>query len=129
LDTLLVYAGEGVVEAIKGVAIKNHASGAVNESEVVAEQFLANPANLMDVAGIIKKFLHGVAVANPVKVSAPQPTPIVTNGPTTTTSLAHERVKECFAVGASAGTHADRAEAGTGHQEFKDVVAASFKNS
>ena len=95
---------------------------------MVAKKLLANSTDLMDVAGVIQKFVHGVTVANPIKVSAPKPTPVVANGPATGTSFADKRVKKRFAVSAAARAQTNRAKMGASHQQVKHVVATCFKN-
>ena len=108
--TRKVLGDQWVVEmAIEPIDIAHHASAAMEDLIMVAQEFLSPAANLMDGTFIFKNFLHGGAVAEPKELSAPKKFLVLTDAPATGTGLANEGMEMPFALSAAARTEPDGA--------------------
>ena len=98
--------GIGKTPGGDGVDILHHETGAVNDSEIITEQFLTPPAEERIRAIVIKQSLKRVAVATPEKST------ITTDNKTTGTSFASHRMVFEFRLSSFAGAKSIGLEAG-----------------
>jgi hypothetical protein len=77
------------------------------KGEMVAEKFLCNPADLVNVAIILQYFTERYAIANPIKMCAPKIASVLTNSPSASNSLSDKGVEVGFSFSTSAGTKLD----------------------
>ena len=115
---------EAGVAATKGVNVRHHASGPMDYSEVVAEQFLCPASDNVNLAVVVQNFLHGAAIADPVKHGAPEIFLVFGNTPSATSGFAHKGVEVSFLLGTFPGIEANREEASAFECkiEFTDAV-------
>jgi hypothetical protein len=119
-----VGGSEVVVEAGEGVNVAHHAGRAVDDGEMVTEEVLGPPADLMDLDVVLQDLLDGTAVAEPVEKGAPQVTPILADGPAPAGRFAHEGVEVAFPLGAATTTESNGAETGAAHEAVEEIVTA-----
>jgi hypothetical protein len=74
----------------------------MNDSKVIAEQFLGPTTDDMNLAIVVENFFHGAAVANPIKHSSPKVLLVLRDTPAAAGSFADEGVKVAFLLGAFA---------------------------
>ena len=86
-----------------GVDILHHATGAVNDSEIVTKQLLTPPAEDPIRAIVIKQSFKRVAISDPVEVTTPENTTNSTDTVTTRASFASHRMVFGFGLGIYSG--------------------------
>jgi hypothetical protein len=114
------------------VDVGHHTSRAMNDSKVVAEQFLSPAANDMNLTVVVEDLFHGAAVADPVKHGAPEVLLVLGDAPTTAGGFANEGVEVSFLFRAFAGIEADGAQASTFESQIEftnAVVDETFRGS
>ena len=68
-----VLTDEAEVAMRKGVSVRHHVSGPMDHRKVVAEQFLCPASDDVNLAAVVvQNFVHGAAMADPVKHGAPE---------------------------------------------------------
>ena len=102
-----------------GVDILHHATGAVNDSEIVTKQLLTPPAEDPIRAIVIKQSFKRVAISDPVEVTTPENTTITTDTKMTRASFASHRMVFGFELDSFAGAKSIGAEAGPIKIEIK----------
>jgi hypothetical protein len=110
-------------EAGKAVNIPHHASRPMEDMEEITEKLLSPTADLMNWPIMLQNFLDGAAVTEPKEFGAPKKLPILTDGPTTTSGFANERVKVAFAFAAAARAESNRAQTSSVHSEVESANA------
>ena len=103
----------GKTPAGDGVDILHYATGAVNDSEIITEQFLTPPAEERIRAIVIKQSLKRVAVSDPVKVATLDNSMTITDIKTTRASFASHRVVFGFRLSSTTRTETIGSEART----------------
>lgn len=109
-----------------GIDIFHHAAGAVDDGEIITEQFLTPTAEERTGTIVIKQRLKRDAIGDPVKVTTPESTAIATDTVAPRASLAGHRMVCGFGRGSFARAETGGAEAGPIHikVEFAGVAVA-----
>jgi len=107
-----VLTDKTVVTTGECVDVGHHASRAMDDSEMVTEQFLGPAADDVDLTIVIENLLHRTAIANPIEHSAPKIFLVLGNTPATTSGFTNEGVKVTFLLSTFAGIESHGAQTG-----------------
>ena len=84
------------VSSAERIDVDHHACGPVDNTKVVSKEFLRPPLDHGDISTVFQDFLYGGTIAHPVEVCAPEVSPILSDGPSSTSDFTNERVKTAF---------------------------------
>ena len=108
----MVAPNEGVlVLMLESIHVPHHASGSVDDGEVVTQQFLGPAADLGDFAIVVEDLFHGRAVSNKIKVGAPQIFAALFDAPSRSGDFANKAVEGLFIGFAGSGAKPHGSEA------------------
>ena len=102
------FKGVKVATTIESIHISHHGCRLVDSGPSVGQQFLSPTAELVTGAGVFSDLLDGIAVANPVKVRAPQVGVDNAESPPASSNFTNKRVVVGFRFRAPPGGGEDR---------------------